>query len=304
MVVDYSKWDKIELSDDSDIEVHPNVDKASFIRWKQRDIHEKRIQRDNEIKGLNIQREMYTHLNKRVDSMLSTLNDDQLSSEKARNLFLSDKFDKNERCTIEDQNDAPTYNEMVEDLFTQITEDLEKEGKDSKDADLLKQKLAEHRKKIDTVLVQIGPKLKKLEEEKHLHISSEDIHDGWNSSIINKSTASETSAPKKAGKTTTQTTTTVETLNTPKKKNVQTPSKPLDQLDELEALEETIEFSKIPSDQLIKSAKFLENHLYIVSEQQKDALMMTSFESQLAGDSKRTKQIIFQALIIHNWYVH
>lgn len=33
--LDYSKWDAIELSDDEDIEVHKNIDKASFIRWKQ-----------------------------------------------------------------------------------------------------------------------------------------------------------------------------------------------------------------------------------------------------------------------------
>ncbi|KAE8264784.1 hypothetical protein A4X09_0g6861 [Tilletia walkeri] len=45
MPLNYSKWDNIELSDDSDVEVHPNVDKKSFIRWKQRDIHEKREQR-------------------------------------------------------------------------------------------------------------------------------------------------------------------------------------------------------------------------------------------------------------------
>ena len=37
--LNYAKWDNLELSDDSDIEVHPNVDKKSFIRWKQRDIH-------------------------------------------------------------------------------------------------------------------------------------------------------------------------------------------------------------------------------------------------------------------------
>ena len=43
--LNYSKWDNLELSDDSDIEVHPNVDKRSFIRWKQRDIHEKREMR-------------------------------------------------------------------------------------------------------------------------------------------------------------------------------------------------------------------------------------------------------------------
>ncbi len=29
---DYSKWDKIDLSDDED-DFHPNIDNASFIRY-------------------------------------------------------------------------------------------------------------------------------------------------------------------------------------------------------------------------------------------------------------------------------
>ena len=51
--LNYSKWDNLELSDDSDVEVHPNVDKKSFIRWKQRDIHEKREVRKMEYAALH-----------------------------------------------------------------------------------------------------------------------------------------------------------------------------------------------------------------------------------------------------------
>jgi len=39
MPVDYSKWDKLEISDDEDIECHPNIDKASMIRWHQAALH-------------------------------------------------------------------------------------------------------------------------------------------------------------------------------------------------------------------------------------------------------------------------
>jgi cell division cycle protein 37 len=31
--LNYSKWDQLELSDDSDIEGHPNVDKKSLIKF-------------------------------------------------------------------------------------------------------------------------------------------------------------------------------------------------------------------------------------------------------------------------------
>ncbi|KAI9222576.1 hypothetical protein BC828DRAFT_378123 [Blastocladiella britannica] len=43
--VDYSRWDNIELSDDEDVEVHPNVDKKSFIKWRQEKIHADRAER-------------------------------------------------------------------------------------------------------------------------------------------------------------------------------------------------------------------------------------------------------------------
>lgn len=313
MPIDYSKWDKIELSDDSDIEVHPNVDKNSFIKWKQRDIHEKRIQRENDIKSLKVQKEMYIQLNKRVDSMLIKLTNDQFTNEILRNEYLNSKFDKNEKCELDGtSNDTPTYNEMVEDLFTQMVGDLEKENKNPNDYELLKSKIKEHRAKIETVLKQIDPKLDELLQEKSHHITSEDIHDGWNSSFVNKdkgatapaaatTTTTTTSASDKKNTTTTttkkETVTTVETLNTSTSKENK-PSKPLDQLDELEVLPETIEFAKIDSTKLLDSVKFLEKHLYIISEQQKDSLMMKSFDYILDNDIKMGKSVIHQSLIL------
>ena len=40
-LTDYSKWDNIELSDDSEDD-HPNIDRASFIRMK----HRARVERE------------------------------------------------------------------------------------------------------------------------------------------------------------------------------------------------------------------------------------------------------------------
>eukprot|EP00439_Symbiodinium_sp_Y106_P005423 s4001_g1.t1 len=52
---DYSKWDKIELSDDED-DVHPNIDKASWFRYK----HQNRVEKDEdeEKKHLRLQQEL------------------------------------------------------------------------------------------------------------------------------------------------------------------------------------------------------------------------------------------------------
>ncbi|KAF9193810.1 hsp90 co-chaperone Cdc37 [Haplosporangium sp. Z 767] len=50
--INYSKWDDLEISDDSDIECHPNVDKRSMIRWKQEQIHREREARRTKIVAL------------------------------------------------------------------------------------------------------------------------------------------------------------------------------------------------------------------------------------------------------------
>ena len=41
----YRKWDNIELSDDEDVEVHPNLDRESFLRWRKEAIHLKRAEK-------------------------------------------------------------------------------------------------------------------------------------------------------------------------------------------------------------------------------------------------------------------
>merc|ERR1711955_155571 len=44
-MVDYSKWNNIEVSDDED-ETHPNIDTPSLFRWR----HQARVEREEEAK--------------------------------------------------------------------------------------------------------------------------------------------------------------------------------------------------------------------------------------------------------------
>ena len=76
----YSKWDNIELSDDEDIEVHPNIDKASFIRWKQADIHRKREERKLRIQQHRQEHETNAGLLERVQRMLADLRDTKMKA--------------------------------------------------------------------------------------------------------------------------------------------------------------------------------------------------------------------------------
>lgn len=76
--LDYSKWDKIELSDDEDIECHPNIDKASWVRLMQRKIHEERAERKRKIANLKAEHETNTKLREMILE-IQNLNKDQLA---------------------------------------------------------------------------------------------------------------------------------------------------------------------------------------------------------------------------------
>lgn len=300
MAIDYSKWDKIELSDDSDIEVHPNVDKNSFIRWKQRDIHEKRHQRNIEIKSILVQLTMYAKLNKRVDFILQSCANSELLDDKAVMARVNSEFSALEKFNYDalkkEQGDSlrkglrdlefskeeientPTYNEMIEDLFVQIKED-------HPEAQLLGDALAgyirEHRAKIDDILLKQTVKLDDLLYQKLLLISSDDYHTGFDRSFMNKDDEAKPQPKPK------ETVTTVETINTPK-----------DEFDELHVLPETAAFGDIDEKNLDESAAYLIKHPFIVSENQKDSLIMTAFDHQLKGDTARARQIVFQLLLL------
>lgn len=75
MPLDYSKWDNLELSDDSDIEVHPNVDKRSMIKWKQEAIHRERAERKAKIEYINQFIPQQRNVLSKVQQLTGLLND-------------------------------------------------------------------------------------------------------------------------------------------------------------------------------------------------------------------------------------
>lgn len=313
MPIDYSKWDKIELSDDSDIEVHPNVDKQSFIKWKQRDIHEKRHERNIQIKTILIQLTMYAKLNTRVDFLLSRLSAEELLDVAKAMQVLNAEFSPSEKFDYEklkqekgsdlrkglrdltfdkqEIENTPTYNEMIEDLLVQIKEDHPETIKNPQE---LVNQLQEHRRKIDDVLLKQTITLDNLLHEKANLISSEDYHTGFDRSFMNKDTETKEEKPEPPQK---KTVTTVETLNTPQKTE-KTEKTDSELYDELQVLPATEEFAQIPFRELRKSAEFLIKHPSICTEHQKDSLIMTAFDRQLEGDTDGARQIIYQSLLL------
>lgn len=92
--LNYSKWDNIELSDDEDFECHPNVDKASMIRWKQAEIYRVRRERADKIELI----EKEIKLNDSCLQDILTITDNH----PARLLELKARFDKINQKFIED----------------------------------------------------------------------------------------------------------------------------------------------------------------------------------------------------------
>ncbi|SCV00759.1 LAME_0G11826g1_1 [Lachancea meyersii CBS 8951] len=292
MPIDYSKWDKIQLSDDSDIEVHPNVDKRSFIRWKQQSIHEERAKRNQDIKNLEFQVEMNSRLNQRVDKMTRQLTDEDLLSRDTVRKFLNANFDKNEKGEGENVDpDMPPYNEMVEDLFDQLEINAKKVNKDPKNGAVIREMITEHRKKIDAVTEQAHERLAQLYKERASLISSEDIHTGFDKGFVNKKSEQDEAASKylPADKTTSQST-------------ISLPPPPLQFIsyedDVMKLAPETVQFGNISTNDIQKSEQFLLANLPIISEQQKDALMMTAFEQQMEGQTEKAYQVIHQSELL------
>lgn len=263
MPIDYSKWDKIELSDDSDIEVHPNVDKRSFIRWKQQSIHEERAKRNNDIKNLEFQVNMNGRLNQRVDKMLANLKDADLVDREAVRKFLNANFDKTEKGEGDNVDpNMPPYNEMVEDLFEQLEINAKKVGANPKDGAVIRKLILEHRQKIDAVTKQAKEKLSQLYKEKASLISSDDIHTGFDKGFVNKKAEAENAAAKAL--TTTQSSAPSE---------LSLPAPPLNFVsfedDVMELAPQTKAFGQISPDNIQESESFLLKNLQIMSEQQK-----------------------------------
>lgn len=288
MAIDYSKWDKIEISDDSDIEVHPNVDKRSFIKWKQQSIHQEREKRKSDIANLEFQLEMYNHLNKRVDKLMIQLKDDDLISKDSVSKFLNENFDKTEKGSGENVDpDLPPYNEMVLDLFEQLERNAKNDNKDPKDGAVIREELMKHRAKIAAVSKEAEEKLKQLYIEKSMHISSEDVHTGFDKGFIN---AAKEDAP------------VPDYLKDASTNQVALPKpkiQPIDYKDDiLKIAPETEKFGSIQPGNYAEAEKFLLEHPQILSEQQKDALMMSAFEHEMSGNTQRAYQVIHQSELL------
>ncbi|GEM07172.1 hsp90 co-chaperone cdc37 [Rhodotorula toruloides] len=223
--LNYNKWDNLQLSDDSDIEVHPNVDKRSMIRWKQRDIHEKREQRKLKLKQFETEVPMNDSLIQRIDGLVASTKAEGaafVAKEVLRlKAALPYKYEEKKFAN----NEQPSEDHMIVSLLSQVITAVQKKEQENAGsnveaarADRLVKELEWHKQRMVDRQKEIEQEKEEIEREQKKWITSEDIRPGWDSKTIVSLTPS--AQPKPAPPTASsskgkQTETVIETLNSP-----------------------------------------------------------------------------------------
>ncbi|KAI9736980.1 MAG: hsp90 co-chaperone Cdc37 [Cirrosporium novae-zelandiae] len=328
MALDYSKWDALELSDDSDIEVHPNVDKRSFIRAKQNQIHEQRQRRRMEIETLKYERIINDGLLTRIDHLLDALkshekdtqtNPDQLVFQaliESAGEFDDDQPPKPPPGVHSQTSEQPPYSKMMGTLVDQVKTEVD----ESESADRYQSYITGvkgHQKKVKDLQKQLLAKLAELEKEERSKITSESYHTGFDSSFVSHAQGKEDTSGKKKGKAET-----VEVLNpgalkrdTLKRQDTGVSSGAEADIEDaaepgpaaageddddadIEPTELGKQFGNIKIGDYRASLQFISQNPTILSERETDGLLVQAFNAQTAGKDELAKQSVHQALLL------
>ncbi|KAL2141113.1 hypothetical protein VTI28DRAFT_2803 [Corynascus sepedonium] len=316
MPVDYSKWDALELSDDSDIEVHPNVDKRSFIRAKQHQIHMERQQRRRQIETLKYERIINDTLIKRISGLIASLKS-HASEAKSGNpgevAFRAvmesaaglDPKDDQPPPRPEGVHDAeeplPSYTKMMATLLDQVNKTLDEKkiGQDER-YDGMVAEIEDHLKKVNDLQGDLIKKLTELEKIESSKITSESIHTGFDSSFVNKSSssASGSGAAKDSSKVELLNPAYANTTSIPAASSSKTDASTNDDDDEVTASPLAQQFARIKSTSYRESHAFLGQHPEILTEKETDGLLVMAFDAQLEDRSDFARNCVHQALLL------
>ena len=155
------------------------MDKKSFIRWKQRDIHEKRAQRKQDIQNLTLSNQVNQVLQKQIDGIITKLMMGGTSLDEG-NIANAFKLEDSSLGEAPTGDKGPTYSQMLQSLFEEIQKRVKDES-DKKEAYI--RELGVHRKKIGDEIAKNAAELSKLEKEEKSKITMEGLHEGFDSSV-------------------------------------------------------------------------------------------------------------------------
>ena len=197
----------------------------------------------------------------------------------------------------EGQEKLPTFTRMMTTLLDQVNEVLD-EKKLEKVARYhgMIAEIQKHLNKVTSLQADLLKKLAELEKEEGRKITSESIHTGFDSSHVNKSTASasESADAKKNSSS-------FELLNPNYSETAPVPAASKaddDDDDEIDASPAARQFAKIKSTEYRQSLAFLSSHPEILTEKETDGLLVLAFDAQLENRDDYAKNCVHQALLI------
>ncbi|KAK5089698.1 hsp90 co-chaperone Cdc37 [Exophiala xenobiotica] len=336
MPVDYSKWDALELSDDSDIEVHPNVDKKSFIRAKQNQIHQQRFERRREIDTLKYERIINDGLLERINALLDALSkhqDDARSKDPDQLVFQSliesaadpakDEPPKPPEGVYTHQKEQPAYSNMMASLIDQVKKEVDEKKSSDRFKDYM-DGVRGHLTKVQNLQQELLTKLAQLEREESSRITSDQLHEGVNYSSVSKSkpkdrdTASQSKPQKMPAEPELLNAKSVAGLASNQRDTIQrsdsqvssgaeadveddsliTKQEEIDE-DNLDLTPEATQFSKIKIGDFQASLQFIgRNYDEIMNQKTQDSLLGEAFSAQMKGQQAYAKQCVHQALLV------
>ncbi|ORX96848.1 hypothetical protein BCR34DRAFT_497393 [Clohesyomyces aquaticus] len=325
MPIDYSKWDALELSDDSDIEVHPNVDKKSFIRAKQAQIHQERERRRHQIVTLKYERIINDGLTSRMDRLLTALKSHK-GSEGNPDALVFQSMMEGMQDTVEDRppppppgvhehiKEKPTYPQMMASLVDQVKKEVD-DSKAENRLDAFIAGLEEHRARVVGLQGELLAKLAELEKEEKRHITSDDLHTGFDYSNVRREdhpTPAASSSTIKPSSTSKSPSTSVELLNPPQRPSAQRTDTGQSSGADADVEEGTtatseddpvasplaLQFSKIKIGDYSSCLSFISQHPTILSEKETDGLLVEAFNAALDSKPKLSRQCVHQALLL------
>lgn len=304
--------------------MHPNVDKRSFIRAKQNQIHQDRYQRKAQIETLKYERIINDGFLHRIDGLLTALQAHGAEAEKRSPdelMFQSimesagnpddDQPPPAPAGVHTEEKSLPTYSKMMATLVDQVKVEVDKAQPDNVyDAYVTEVKV--HKAKVSDLQRQLLDKLASLEQEEKRKITSESYNTGFDSSHVSKNIApppSTKAAPKKSQ------VQAVEVLNPAALKrgsleaqeghessgaeaDIDEPVGESDDEADVDVTELGKAFAKIKAGDYRASLQFISQNPSVVAEKETDGLLVEGFNAAIANKQDYAHQCVHQALLL------
>lgn len=287
------------------------MDKKSFIRAKQSQIHQERHHRKLQIETLKYERIINDGLLERITNLIAALRArahetaDRNPGEVAFQALMESANTKDNQPppppegVHTEEKEQPTYTKMMVTLLDQVNKALDERKPEDRYTAMVDE-IQSHQDKIKDLQRQLLERLAELEKEEGKKITSEAYRTGFDSSHVNKNKSDEKSGKSESSK--------PELLNPnfdhsgglpgPSSSSKDVEKVDADDDDEIEASPAGKKFANIKAQEYTTSAQFISQNPHILAERETDGILVMAFDAALEGKKDLAKQYIHQALLI------